>query len=190
MYSSIQKKYGKCIDCSPNEHEQYIIAKRCPNHYKIYRAKIQLEKQKTRNKIRSLHSLPDNRSMVEKKNKYEVDEKLEKWFLDRREDMTGFCWCGCSKLSSKNDDKYFKFSACHLLAKSKFKSIMYHPLNFVELNFWEGHHTTFDNMGYEYCKNTKPVLWKIVVERFKILYPLIAPEEHKFIPDVLLKTLK
>lgn len=190
MYSSIQKKYGKCIDCSSNEPEQYIIAKRCPNHYKIYRAKIQLEKQKTRNKVRSLHSLPDNRSMVEKKIKYEIDEKLEQWFLDRRKDMTGFCWCGCSKLSSKNDDKYFKFSACHLLAKSKFKSIMYHPLNFVELNFWEGHHTTFDNMGYEYCKNTKPMLWKIVVERFKILYPFIAPEEHKFIPQVLLETLK
>lgn len=116
-------------------------------------------------------------------------ENLELWFRYQRYKMTGFCVCGCNLTSSKNDDTYFRFSAAHLLCKSKFKSIACHPDNCVELNFWQGHHTTFDNMGYEYCKTTKPILWQIVVEKFRILYPFIHNSEYKFIPSVLLETL-
>lgn len=190
-YSSISDKIDFCIDCNDGIRKP-VIAGRCKAfHYKQHRAKIQLEKQKERNKIRSLHSLQANKEIVQEKEKtaFVVDKKLEKWFNDRRKEMKGFCVCGCGSLSSKNDDKYFKFSAAHVLPKKNFKSLMYHPLNFIELSYWNGCHTVFDNMGYDYCKNTKPELWKIVVERFKILYPLIAPEEHKFIPDVLLETL-
>lgn len=116
-------------------------------------------------------------------------QKSELWFISKRHQMTGICSCGCKKPSSKNDDKYWKFSAAHILAKAKFKSIAWHPDNWVELSFWGGCHTTFDDMGYEQCKRDKPILWEIVVEKFKILYPLIDNSELKFIPDILLETL-
>ena len=111
------------------------------------------------------------------------------WFTSKRHQMTGFCLCGCNTRSSKEDDVYWKFSAAHILSKAKFKSIAWHPDNWVELSFWNGCHTVFDNMGYEFCKNTKPVLWKIVVEKFKKLYPFIHHSEVKHIPNVLLETL-
>jgi hypothetical protein len=46
-----------------------------------------------------------------------------------------------------------------------------------------------DNMGYKHCKETNPILWGKVVAKFKILYPFIAENEYKFIPDVLLQEL-
>jgi hypothetical protein len=111
------------------------------------------------------------------------------WFLTRRLEMTGLCECGCGLSSSKREDNNYKSSIAHVLCKKNFKSIATHPDNWIELNFWNGHHTTFDNMGYEHCKRTKPLLWDIVVRKFKILYPLIHPSEQKFIPQVLLDTL-
>jgi hypothetical protein len=114
-------------------------------------------------------------------------KKLQQWFIDRRLEMTGVCACGCGKSTSRNDNENYKSSLAHVLAKKLFHSIATHPANCIELNFWDGCHTTFDNMGYEHCYRTKPVLWAIVVRKFKILYPHIAPSERKHIPDILLQ---
>lgn len=122
--------------------------------------------------------------------KYAEDTELELWFKVIRNKLKGVCECGCGQPSSKFSDKFFKFSCCHLLAKSIFKSIATHPMNYLELTaFGKSCHTTFDSMGYEHCKKTKPVLWEIVVERFNIIYPSIAESERKHIPQVLLNEL-
>lgn len=140
--------------------------------------KTQNARKATQSKLRGLKSKENEKSNL-----------LELWFLARRHEMTGICACGCGTKSSKDDDKYFKFSAAHILAKAKFDSVKLHPLNFVELSFWGGCHSLFDDKGYDYCKKTNPKLWSIVVERFKIIYPLIVPSEHHFLPQVLLDTL-
>lgn len=123
------------------------------------------------------------------KPKDDLNNELELWFLARRHEMKGKCVCGCNSKSSKDDDKYYKYSAGHVLAKSKFESIALHPDNFVELAFWGGCHSILDDKGYEYCKETKPILWAIIVEKFKILYPNIAESELRLIPQILLDTL-
>jgi hypothetical protein len=193
MYNSIQKKYGKCIDCSSNEPEQYIIAKRCPNHYKIYRAKIKLEKQKTRNKVRSLHSLPANRSMVDK-NKDGSKDELALCFAKRMSEVPAICDnCGAEAEWIKQPKYYklWKAAKAHLLEKRHFKSIQTHPLNFLTLFAgFSGVCDCHDDYDHDWERASKMNVWETVINRFKILYPLIAPEERKFIPQVLLETLK
>lgn len=115
--------------------------------------------------------------------------KAKLWFTLQRQLLPLKCACNCGSDTSKHDDKYFKFSCAHVLSKAKFKSIAWHPENCVGLSYFNGCHTLFDSMGYEYCKRKKPILWNIVVEKFKILYPLIANDELRNIPNVLLETL-
>lgn len=126
----------------------------------------------------------------EKQNQSKWEAGKKQWFADRRKEMNGFCDCGCGKRSSKDSNKYFIFSCCHVLPKKNFDSISLHPENCIELAFFGGCHTTLDDMGYEYCKQKKPILWDIIVRKFKILYPLIATNEHQFIPEILLAEIE
>jgi len=183
-------KYGDCTRC-PEKNTQCrkrgkdLVCLLCCRTEDVEK---QLAKQKDKAKLQrtlsSLKSIPENKVAV--RNKTELD----KWFLDRRNEMTGFCVCGCGQKSSKDDDRYFKYSAAHVLGKAKFPSIATHSQNSIELAFWGGCHTTFDDKGYAYCKETNPILWEIVVRKFKILFSSIAENEIKFIPDVLMETLQ
>lgn len=139
--------------------------------------------QKALDKNKSLNSKV--RGLVEIPSHDEVMRHL--WFSARRFEMTGYCQCGCGNKSSKDDDRYFKFSACHILPQRHFQSVQWHPLNWVEMAFWGGCHTNFDNKGSDNWDKLK--CWDLIVERFKILYPLTLPEEHEFIPQILLDTL-
>lgn len=159
-----------------------------PYQKAVEKKKAQNQKANVKSKIRGLVNTEQNKLVANAAAKYFEDK--EQWFQDRRKEMTGFCQCGCNNPSSKNDDKHFRSSCCHVMAKKHFKSIALHPENCIELAFFGGCHTTLDDMGYAHCKNTKPILWAIVVRKFKILYPLIEPKEHKFIPNVLLLELE
>lgn len=109
------------------------------------------------------------------------------WFLDRREELTGFCSCGCGTLSSKKDDKYFHCSIAHILQKSKVKSMALHPLNWIELNFWDGHHSNFDNQSNELWEGM--ACWDEIVFKFKKMYPEIPDYEKRWIPQILLNQI-
>ena len=109
------------------------------------------------------------------------------WFLDRRKEMTGFCVCGCGLRSSKNDGKYFHCSVGHILQKAKVKSMALHPLNWVELNFWDGCHSNFDNRSSDLWEGM--ACWDEIVSKFKAMYPLIPDYEKRYIPQVLLNQL-
>lgn len=114
------------------------------------------------------------------------DAELEAAFLAFRKKMTGKC-ANCGGKSCKNDPKYWKFSAAHLLPKEHFPSIAKHPAVFIELCFWDQScHTNFDNGMLD---PTEMKCWPQMVKQFKILYPLIAKEERKRIPDCFMQTL-
>lgn len=122
----------------------------------------------------------DNRKRVE----YSEETVKEAWFKARRQEMTGYCSCGCGNPSSKNSEEYFRFSICHILPQRFFKSVQFNPYNWIEMAFWGGCHTNFDNRGED--RWHKLACWDEIVTRFKIIYPLTLQEERKHIPDVLL----
>ena len=186
MYSTIKKKHCKEYGC--NKMPNIGLGGWCFTHAP--------EEIKSRYKSKKGYQVKKNNAAKYAATKlrmggYSADKGLDFWFKLIRNKMFGVCECGCRQPTSKYSDKFFKFSAAHLLPKSKFKSVATHPMNYLELTaFGDSCHTTFDNMGYEHCKKTKPILWKIVVERFNIIYPSIAESERKFIPQVLLNELK
>lgn len=131
-----------------------------------------------------------------KKLKQESEEKaikisggnaLDRWFQDRRKDMQGRC-LHCGGLSCKDSTEYYKFSIAHILPKRLFKSVATHPLNWIELCFWNNScHTNFDQCTLDI---TELNCFDTVIERFVAIYPDIALKERKYIPDVLLQYVK
>lgn len=112
--------------------------------------------------------------------------ELTRWFEDRRKEMTGRCR-HCGNISCKQNDEYYKFSIAHILPKRIFHSVATHPLNWIELCFWENScHTNFDN-------NTLDLIdlncFDLIIERFVAMYPSIDPKERKYIPEALLQYL-
>jgi len=166
-FSLIPKcKQGKCHLCNDGVIKPgRKVAKEfiCLQHYNIEKAKEYTEKSKL-NKINSLNS---------------GDTSLDQWFDERHKEMTGVC-VNCKHPTITTDPvnpkepKYWKYSVAHILPKSLFDSIATHPLNFVELCYFENScHTNFDNNGFKYAKEKMPELWKVIVVRFKLLrtYP-------------------
>lgn len=120
----------------------------------------------------------------------EDDAILEQWFLDRSREMKGKC-VECGGKSTKGNPQYWKYSICHILPKAIFTSIATHPLNFIELcHFDNSHHNNFDTLGYEWAREHMTKAWKIIVQRFILMYPSIAKEERSKIPDILLQELE
>ena len=111
------------------------------------------------------------------------ESELDIWFEERRTEMTGKCW-HCNENSCKDDDKYFKFSIAHILPKAYFDSVKTHPLNWIELCFWnKSCHTNFDNL---FLDITELNCYNTVIERFIAMYPEIDNKEKKRIPVALL----
>lgn len=100
----------------------------------------------------------------------------EKWFALIRTKLVGTCQCGCGQKSQKKDDMYFRHSCCHLFPKSKFGSIKYHPLNYVERAFFGGCHSVMDDTSMDRWVNFAD--WDDIKEKFHILAPLLTDEER------------
>ena len=116
------------------------------------------------------------REALEKElHKPDEDSAKEKWFKDRRKEMSGFCQCGCGRRSSKDDDRYFRHSCAHVFPKSKFDSVKLHPLNSVERAFWGGCHSVMDDGSIERWPDMAD--WKNICEKFKALEPLLTESE-------------
>jgi hypothetical protein len=111
---------------------------------------------------------------------------LNRWFEERRKELTGRCW-HCGAPSCKNNDQYYKFSIAHILPKRLFPSVAKHSLNYIELCFWNNScHTNFDNNTLDI---TDLNCFDTVIERFVAMYPYIDKKERKYIPEVLLQYL-
>ncbi len=110
------------------------------------------------------------------------DTLKEQWFKARRNELSGTCQCGCGEPSQKKDNIYFRCCCCHIFPKHLFKSIEYHPLNFVERRFWarttgtfNACHSIMDDTSMERWPNMAD--WWDIKEKFKILAPLLTQEE-------------
>lgn len=151
--------------------------------------------------LAALPKQPKQRKPIAKKSvkkiKQETEEKhvsnkgggseLDRWFQARRREMTGFC-LHCGGKSSKHQDQWYRASVCHLLPKRLFKSIATHPLNWIELCFWDKNcHAQFDDFKLDI---TEMNCYDLIIERFIAMYPDIDPKERKYIPDVLLQYVK
>lgn len=113
--------------------------------------------------------------------------ELDRWFKERRKEMTGQC-SHCGDPSCKNSDQYYKFSIAHILPKNLFKSVKTHPQNWIELCFWnKSHHTNFDNKTLDIMELN---CFDEVIRKFVAIYPDIAPKERKYIPDILLQYIE
>lgn len=120
------------------------------------------------------------------------DNELDLWFDARRKEMTGKC-VFCGGKTEKNNDVTYRNSVAHLLPKRQnmFPSVKTHPDNWLELCFYGNScHTNFDNsiITWELLADSNE--WALIVDKFKKVYPSIAQEEHKNIPELLLKELK
>lgn len=101
--------------------------------------------------------------------------KLDEWFESIRKQLVGICQCGCAQPSQKKDDTFYRASICHVFPKAYFKSVATHPLNYVELAFFGGCHTTFDQMGPERWPNL--ACWDDIKAKVIAMDPYLTSEE-------------
>jgi len=113
--------------------------------------------------------------------------ELERWFLDRRKEMTGFCK-HCGGQTTRDNDEFYKCSIAHILPKAYFKSVATNEHNWIELCFWNNScHTNLDNKMLDLIDLN---CFDLVIERFAKMYPSIAKEERRRIPKVLMEYLE
>ena len=119
----------------------------------------------------------------EKRLKQEAEQKesgkdvaLDKFYEVARKKLTGVCQCGCGKKSSKDDDKFYRSSICHVFPKSKFKSVATHPMNFVERAIWGGCHSIMDDGSMDKWPTFAD--WPDIKEKFFALAPLLTEKER------------
>lgn len=152
-----------------------------------------MDKQKSLStKIRSLQDTPNNIALLEEKGIVKNNE-LELFFMVRMETCLPICEnCGAIKNDLKFELFKSRWKSCqaHLLPKRRFKSISTHPLNAMVLGSgFSGMCYCHDTYDSSWVVASKMGIWPEVINRFKILYPLITASEHKFIPQILLDTL-
>lgn len=151
---------GICIDCGSYGR---VTAGRCQFHYKNYRNKISLERQK------------------EEASDYD-SAALHQWFIERIAEFKGEC-AECGEYINKNVYKYAICAAAHILPKALFPSVALHPDNCMELGATCGCHSRSET----WSNAVKMKVWPEMVRKFKIIYPSIALDERRYIPEVLRK---
>lgn len=152
-------------------------------------------------KLKSQPKLPKGKKPIAKKSAKKIAQEqeeakerkvsgggeLQRWFKEKRKEMTGKC-AHCGGRSSKNSDTYFRHSIAHLLPKRLFKSVATHPENWIELCYFPPScHANFD-------QNTLDMIdlncFDEVIRKFVVIYPDIDSKERKYIPDVLLQYIE
>lgn len=122
-------------------------------------------------------------SKVEEPEKPKGNAELQRWFEDRRKEMTGTCR-HCGSKTQKAEANY-KNSIAHILPKAYFKSVATHEYNFIELCFYgKSCHTNMDNKTLDLIEMN---CWDEIVTKFCIMYPSISKEERRRIPSVLMQ---
>ena len=111
--------------------------------------------------------------------------ELQRWFEERHKELTGVC-SHCGGCTEKGKSSY-KCSIAHILPKAYFKSVATHPLNYLELCFYgKSCHTNFDNHQIDIMELN---CFDEVIKRFVAMYPSIALQERRRIPQILLDYL-
>lgn len=161
------------------------------NEIRLLKENAKLPKEKKQYRIPKKSAKKIKQESEEKEVRGGEPTELDKWFAERRVELTGKCdFCG-GKTEKYNNETY-KFSIAHLLAKrdAMFPSVATHPANYLELCYYGNScHTNFDNgmITWELLRDSKE--WALIVGKFREIYPDIAEAEKKNIPDMLLKEI-
>jgi hypothetical protein len=151
-----------------------------PKEKKIYKLRSVSEKKKAKLAEQAKEKNSDG------------DTFLDAWFKARRKEMTGKCVL-CGGKTEKDNDETYKRSIHHLFDKREtmFPSVALNPDNWLELCFWENScHQNIHNgtITWELLQDSKE--WDIILAKFRKVYPFIAEEERRHLPEVLLKYLE
>mgnify|MGYP003433596516 FL=1 len=104
----------------------------------------------------------------------------EQWYLDRRKEMTGVC-IECGLGTNIKDDKYYRWSVCHIVPKGLVPSVATHEYNWIEL--CQHHHQEFDNT---FDRAAKMKCFTEAKMKFRLFQKLIpAFELRKINPHLL-----
>ena len=135
-----------------------------------------LPKQKKIYRIPAVSKKKKARQREDCRKKCDEENSKENWFRTVREMLTGVCQCGCGNISQKYNNRYFRFSCCHIFPKKKFKSVMLHPMNHVERAFFGGCHTNMDDRSIELWPQMAD--WADIKKKFWVLSPLLTEKER------------
>lgn len=156
--SSIKLKKGKCIDCGPESHDQYLTAKRCKNHYWQHRKSI-------------------NAGKCCKIENYDKRQLLDKWFAEQISIMPRHCE-ECDEYLNHYAPWGAKSYIAHILPKRHFESVMVHPLNRMFLCIQC--HTNLDNWPANKVKNMS--IFPLMVQRFVSFSHMTHKDELLYLP--------
>ncbi len=185
MYSSIRKKMCKC-GCGKAPSMGY-------NGYRFSCAPIEvIEKVGTKKEVAERNwnkKVTLGRQLHDAQNEVIIPKgtnELQRWFEDKHREMAGFC----KHCNGKTQKGYpnFRNSIAHILPKAYFKSVATHPLNWIELCFYnKSCHTNLDQMSLDLIELN---CFDEVVQKFVAMYPSIAVNERRRIPQVLLNYIE
>lgn len=112
-------------------------------------------------------------------------DALQLWFENIKRNEQPVCWETGDHIPSK----YMRAATAHILPKKNniggFPSVATHPLNYLILSPLNGSH----DKTHTWSKFQEMKVWPLAVERFKQIYPYIAPAERKYLPDCLIQEL-
>lgn len=121
-----------------------------------------------------------------------TDTATDRWFEERRKEMRGRCEL-CGGKSEKHNDKYYRHSIHHILEKrpTMFPSVALNENNWLEVCFFGNScHTNIHNGTISWELLHDSAEWKIIVDKFKKIFPFIVEAERKNIHPLLLKEIK
>ena len=183
------KKSLVCIPCHRNNKGQTQISKATQRDRARQEAAMsgKTTKQKREIKsnvktaVRSLLSSPQNQEGVKRAlNGYKEPTELDQWYMDRRVEMTNVC-IECGKSTQKSNEKYYRWSICHIVPKSLVPSVATNIFNWVEL--CQLHHQEFDNT---FDKAAAMMCFGEVKMKFQIFKKEIPNEELRKVNPHLL----
>jgi 5-methylcytosine-specific restriction endonuclease McrA len=174
MYSSLKRPTCKCgcgnpptismkgfnYNCAPEEVKSKFKSKRDLQQKKANAAKYASTKLRM--------------------DSYKEGNELDIWFKDRREQMLGYC-TECSRGTNKGDDKYFKWSICHIAPKGLCPSVSTNYHNWIEL--CQDCHNEFDST---FEKASKMKCFHEAKTKFQIFRHLLPPDELRKVNTYLL----
>ena len=112
--------------------------------------------------------------------KYKENTELELWFRARRLEMTNVC-IECGRSTNKLNDKYFRWSVCHLVPKSLVPSAATNEFNWIEL--CQDHHNEFDST---FEKASKMKCFHEAKTKFQLFKDIIPTDELRKVNPYLL----
>lgn len=183
MYSSIKKKTCKCgcgkmPSMSCNGFNYNCISPELKEKLGTRNQLARKNRSKRLAQGRKLHQAQDEVKTA--------SGELMRWFNDRHKELSGYCH-HCGGKTQKGAANFIN-SIHHILPKSLFPSVKCHPDNFLELCYYgKSCHANVENHMIDLIDLN---CFDEVVTKFVKIYPHIAPQERRRIPEVLLQYLE